>query len=580
MDARAAASLAPGTETPQVRWKWDVKIPMRDGVLLAASLYQPTSSNKPLPCIFSLTPYIAQRYHEPAITLAARGYVTLNVDVRGRGNSQGVFVPFVHEARDGHDIVSWLAKQPYCDGKIAMRGGSYGGYDQWMTASTSPEQLATIMPVASPFPGLDFPMRYNVFLPYSVQWLTLVAGKASQERIFRDEGFWGERFQQRLLNHEPFADLDEISGLPSPIFDEWVAHPRPDTYWDRMTPTTSEYQRINIPVLTMTGQFDGDQPGALEFYRRHLAGADPASKRHYLIIGPWDHAQTRAPTLETGGLVLGEASRIDMTDLDQQWYDWTLKGKAKPEFLKDYVAYYVTGAETWRYAPSLASVTAESRELHLHAPSGDANDAFGSGLLVSSPQVDGDPDDEYTYDPLDTGISELEMTSFDRPLFDQRDILLARGKALIYHTAPFDRAIEIAGFFRLTAWLSIDQPDTDFHVGIYEITSQGESLELTRTIMRARYRENLREERLIMSTEPQQYEFNTFPFVARRLDKGSRLRLVFRPLDSMYMERNYNSGKAVAHETAKDARSVRVRLLHDSKHASVLQMPIGAGSTR
>jgi predicted acyl esterase len=139
-----------------------------------------------------------------------------------------------------------------------------------------------------------------------------------------------------------------------------------------------------------------------------------------------------------------------------------------------------------------------------------------------------------------------------------------------------DREVEVAGFYRLSAWLSIDQPDTDFQVSVHEITATCESQELTRTMMRARYRTSQREQRLSTSTEPQHYEFDTFTFVARRLGKGSRLRLVFKPVDSLYFERNYNSGKPVAHETAQDARVVRVRLLHDLQHPSVLHVPIGA----
>jgi len=60
------------------------------------------------------------------------------VDVRGRGNSGGEFEPFTNEPRDGHDVAEWLAKQPFCDGKVAMWGGSYAGFDQWATVKEFP----------------------------------------------------------------------------------------------------------------------------------------------------------------------------------------------------------------------------------------------------------------------------------------------------------------------------------------------------------------------------------------------------------------------------------------------------------
>src|SRR5215813_6950921 len=117
-----------------VDFKWGITIPMRDGIHLAATLYTPRGQKEPAPCVFTLTPYIAQTYHERGMYFAAHGYVFAAVDVRGRGNSEGEFTPLLQEARDGHDVVEWLAQQGYCNGKVTMWGGSYAGYDQWATA--------------------------------------------------------------------------------------------------------------------------------------------------------------------------------------------------------------------------------------------------------------------------------------------------------------------------------------------------------------------------------------------------------------------------------------------------------------
>ena len=121
--------------------RWGVKIPMRDKVELNATLYLPkTPDGSPpkTPVIFTLTPYISDTYHARGAYFASHGYVFALVDVRGRGNSGGEFEPFANEPRDGHDVVEWLAKQPFCDGKVAMWGGSYAGFDQWATAKEFP----------------------------------------------------------------------------------------------------------------------------------------------------------------------------------------------------------------------------------------------------------------------------------------------------------------------------------------------------------------------------------------------------------------------------------------------------------
>src|SRR5438105_1556929 len=120
------AKPSPSAPPADYDLRWAVKIPMRDKVELNATLYLPKSANATAgrtPVIFTLTPYISDSYHARAAYFASHGYAFALVDVRGRGNSGGDFEPFANEARDGHDVVEWFAKQPFCDGKVAMWGG-------------------------------------------------------------------------------------------------------------------------------------------------------------------------------------------------------------------------------------------------------------------------------------------------------------------------------------------------------------------------------------------------------------------------------------------------------------------------
>src|SRR5712672_3661278 len=107
---RESSDLAEPTQA-DVQMQWGVKIPLRDGVHLNATLYLPKNCAKPSPVIFILTPYIAQKYHDRGLYFAAHGYPLLAVDGRGRGNSEGVFKPNINEARDGYDVVEWIARQ-------------------------------------------------------------------------------------------------------------------------------------------------------------------------------------------------------------------------------------------------------------------------------------------------------------------------------------------------------------------------------------------------------------------------------------------------------------------------------------
>jgi putative CocE/NonD family hydrolase len=191
--------------------RWGVKIPMPDKVELNATLYLPKAKDgapSKTPVIFTLTPYISDTYHARAAYFASHGYAFALVDVRGRGNSGGEFEPFAQEPRDGHDVVEWFAQQPFCDGKVAMWGGSYAGFDQWATAKEFPPHLATIVPAAAAHPPLDYPSLDNVGETYDVQWFTLTSGRAAQNNLFADQKFWRTKFLDAYKKHIAFKTLD------------------------------------------------------------------------------------------------------------------------------------------------------------------------------------------------------------------------------------------------------------------------------------------------------------------------------------------------------------------------------------
>ena len=565
--------------------RWGVKIPLRDKVELNATLYLPkTKDGTPsrTPVIFTLTPYISDSYHARAAYFASHGYAFALVDVRGRGNSSGEFEPFANEPRDGHDVVEWFAQQPFCDGKVAMWGGSYAGFDQWATAKEFPAHLATIVPAAAAHPPLDYPSTDNVGETYDVQWFTLTSGRAGQQNLFADQKFWRTKFLDAYKKHIAFKTLDSFVGNPSANFQRILKHPTADAYYDAMVPTREQFQKITLPILTITGQYDGDELGALTFYRDHLANASPETHaRHFLVIGPWDHAGTRTPTDEVGGVKFGPVSIVDLNDLHRQWYDWTMKNGTKPEFLKNQVAYYLlapgnSGANgEWKYADSLESFTANPKTFYLDSKNGDANGVFRSGALTEKQPNQGA--DQFVNDPLDTrrgenveGVEPNEKTAG----IDQRFALCIANDGLVYHTEPLPNETPLIGCPEVTLWVSIDTPDTDLATDLYEIQPDGTSIALWSDIRRLRYRESLREAKLVKPGEIVKCEFAPGLFVARRLMKGSRLRLVVYSPNSIFWQKNYNSGGVVADETAKDARAAHVKVYHDAQHASAIELPL------
>src|SRR4029077_4991113 len=424
--------------------RWGAKIPMRDKVELNATLYLPKTPDGPprkIPVVFTLTPYISDTYHDRGAYFASHGYVFALVDVRGRGNSAGEFEPFANEPRDGHDLVEWLAQQPFCDGKVAIWGGSYAGFDQWATAKEFPPHLATIVPAAAAHPGLDYPSLNNVGYLYDMQWFTHTSGRTGQQNLFGDSKFWRTKLLDAYKKHIAFSTLDSFVGNPSKNFQRILKHPAVDAYYDAMVPTADQFKKISLPILTITGQYDGDEPGAMSYYRDQIANASPEERaKHFLIIGPWDHPGTRTPTDAVGGVKFGPAAIVDLNDLHRQWYDWTMKNGAKPQFLKNQVVYYLlaagnTGANgEWKYAPNFAELVANPKTLYLDSKNGDANGAFRSGFLSDKQPAEGV--DQFVNDPMDTirGENVEGVEPKDKTAGIDQSFALCIGKdGLVYH---------------------------------------------------------------------------------------------------------------------------------------------------
>jgi uncharacterized protein len=586
----SSPSPSPAQPPADYDLRWNVKIPMRDKVELNATLYlRKTADGSPpkTPVIFTLTPYISDTYHARAAYFASHGYAFALVDVRGRGNSGGEFEPFANEPRDGHDVVEWLATQPFCDGKVAMWGGSYAGFDQWATAKEFPPHLATIVPAAAAHPSLDYPSLNNIGMTYDVHWYTLTSGRAAQDNLFADQKFWRTKFLDAYKKHIPFKSLDSFVGNPSVNFQRILKHPMADAYYDVMVPTREQFQKITLPILTITGQYDGDELGALTFYRDHLANASPEARaKHFLIIGPWDHAGTRTPTDEVGGVKFGPAAVVDLNDLHRQWYDWTMKEGPKPAFLKNRVAYYLlapgnTGTNgEWKYADNFESLLANPKTLYLETGPVMGNGVFRSGILHETRPKEGEgmiPPGKFVYDPLDTRRGEMVDGTDPKEKtagIDQTYALSIGNDGLVYHTDPLPNETPLIGCPALTLWVSIDTPDVDLSADLYEIQPDGTSIALWSDIRRLRYRESLREPKLVKPGEIVRCDFNPGLFVARRLMKGSRLRLVISSPNSTFWQKNYCSAGVVAEETAKDAHICHVQIHHDAAHPSAMQVPL------
>ena len=334
----------------------DQAVTARDGTRLSLRVWRPAGDGR-YPVVMQHTPYLSDESNTRARRFVAAGFAYASLDRRGRGTSGGQYRPLEGSGPDGADAVAWLADQPWSDGRVMTRGGSYRGMTQWQLLAEHPEHLVASVPTALVFPGWDFPNPRGMFLAYAARWLAYTEGRSSNPGIFSDTSFWHARYLDAWRGNHPFSELAERAGVPGDTFRRWLSHPGYDDFWRGLNPAPEDYAGMTQPVLSITGYFDGDQEGTLRYYREHQQHASPAAaERHWLLIGPWDHAGTRSPRDSVNGLQLDEAAVVDLDQLHIDWYRHVLDAAPRPELLTDRVVFYVVGLEAWQSAPSLEDV--------------------------------------------------------------------------------------------------------------------------------------------------------------------------------------------------------------------------------
>jgi putative CocE/NonD family hydrolase len=581
-----AAHVGPGYDIQMSRM-----IPVRDGVQLEAWITRPSNLAGRAPTVLTLTQYDIDggRHGPDVVTFVKRGYVFVQVLTRGRGRSGGAKDDSLglQVGRDGHDVVEWIAAQPWSDGRVVMYGGSFVGMTQWRTAAQHPPHLAAIAPYVPIYPGWDVPNTNGIPQAWSAVILGYTSGRSLNPGFIANSEYWQGKMLEQYARYRPFAELDEAIGIAPDdwwmtsahgerrsFMKTWLDHVGDEAYNLAAEPKPQDFAKMDFPVLSATGYFDDDQPGTLRYYRRHLANALPsAASRHYLVIGPWDHSGTQTPTKEIEGLAIPDAAVIDMQKLHADWYDWVLGRGARPGFLRDKVAYFMLGADEWRYAQSLdAASSGQDLTFYLDAPEGTPADVFHSGGLASDPPG-AQPPAIIVSDPHE--LPELDVARYaqDETLTSQfRDF---QKRAVVFHTKAFSSDVEVAGHLRLQLTVQSDTPDFDLWAQVLMVEPDGSTVRLGEDIRRARFRDGPFKQELLKPDQVVEIPFD-FLWMARRIPAGARLRLTIAPLNSPNWQKNFNSGGRIGYETLADARIAHIQVFHDGKRASRLVLPLAA----
>ncbi|HEU5439492.1 MAG TPA: CocE/NonD family hydrolase [Ktedonobacterales bacterium] len=554
-----APGATPGGSEP--RTLFDQRVPMRDGVTLSADLTLPpgATEGRRLPAILQRTPYLkaSMPTYEIARFFAGRGYVFVAVDVRGRGDSEGEWVPYVNDGRDGFDAIEWMATQPWSNGRVGTRGGSYLGRIQWLTALEQPPHLGAMVVAVPPSdPFVETPT--GLPSPIHLCWEHYVSGRVLQPM---EAVNWSAVYE-----HLPLMTMDEAAGRLIRHWREDIAHPQLDEYWDRIC-YQNRFERVNVPVLHVSGWFDDEQVGTPRNFAGMVASGAPAVRdRQRLLMGPWGHAINT--TQKLGDVDFGPQALIDLRGEEARWFDRWLKDDE--DSASGPVRIFVMGDNVWRDEREWPLARTQWTPYYLSS-GGRANSRFGDGALSAAAPGPDVPPDTYRYDPARPVPFITEPTSSQIGGPDDYAAVLRRDDVLVYASEPLAADTEVTGPVAVELYAASSTPDTDFMAMLLDVHPNGFAQRLCDGMVRARFHEGMDRPSLIEPGSTYQYRIDCW-HTAQVFKAGHRIALTITSSAFPKFDRNLNTGAPLG-QTSEMAVAEQT-ILHDAAHPSAVILPI------
>lgn len=556
----ALVTLAAGPLGAQVERRDAVRTAMRDGVTLVSDIWLPAGGGR-VPAIVIRTPYGRRADWMDGKGVgeyfAAHGYAVVVQDVRGTGESGGTFQFLFQEINDGYDAIEWIAKQPWSNGRVATMGLSYFGASQWVTARTRPPHLVCMAPTAAG--GMYFNELPYVGGAFGASWALNWLNRFGPDRVDPKKVDW-----DRVARHRPLRTADSVMGRVMPVYRDFLDHPTLDAYWARLQYFDEDFRAATLPALTITGWFDGNQPGAL-FYWRGMRQFSKAKDRQYLLAGPWDHTQTWSGGGEAiGAFRWGKTGIVDYRPIQLAWFDYCLKGSAK-SFPYPRARVFVTGSNEWRDFPEYPPAASTRKYLYLHSD-GRANTAQGDGRLDWHPPQR-ETADRYTYDPRNPTPGPDEDAGTDvAPIQKRPDVL-------VYTSAPLTAPLTIIGQTKLDLFVASDGYDTDFAAVLIDRFPDGRSIMIGPKIgiFRARYRAGFNQELPMVPGRPTRLMIDLYD-AAHTFLPGHRIQVQVSSAAYPHFNPNQNTGNPVATDTV--FRTAHQMVIHEATFASRLILPV------
>jgi putative CocE/NonD family hydrolase len=557
-DAQKSADSAP---TYQLKIDFNQRVKMRDGVELDADVYRPDATGK-FPVIIARTPYNKSTETGNHLAMgryfAARGYVYVAQDVRGRGDSDGVFIPYRNDGPDGYDSIEWCASQPWSNGKVGTIGQSYLGYDQWIAAVQQPPHLAAMIVLTTPpDPIVESPT--GLPSPTYMSWYNLLLGHTLHNDAAVD---WNA-----LYWHLPLDTMDSAGGYHSVYWQEAINHPGINSWWEPLI-YQDKYDRVHVPIMHVSGWYDDEQAGAIMNYiGMTQKGPMDQRKNQKLLVGPWPHAINS--THKLGEVEFGPTGQIDLFGYELRWFDYWLKNLDTGIMSEPPVRIFLMGKNEWKDEPDWPIPGTQMVKYYLNSE-GHANSLYGNGTLSLQPPAS-PTSDRYSYDPANpvpfiTGATFSQLGGPDdyRPVERRDDVL-------VYTSEAFAKQQLICGPVRAHLYASSSATDTDFTVKFLDVWPNGFAQRMSDGMVRARFRDGGDKMSLIEPGKIYAYDVDVWN-TCQEFPEGHRMRIEVASSAFPKYDRNQNTGEPLG-RTA-NIKIAQQTIYHDAEHPSYVTIPL------
>ncbi len=565
-----AAAVRADTAPYAVKFENNVAVVMRDGVTLRADVYRPDAPGK-FPVLLERTPYNKYSNIDTGLRGAARGYVVVLEDVRGRDASEGEWYPFKYEGADGYDSVEWCAGLPYSDGKVGMIGGSYVGATQMLAAVAAPPHLVGIFPTIT---GSNYHEHWayqgGAFMQLLSQaWSSALAVNVLSRRTGGSALASHWDYMKAPADY-PVIDPGTAKGVADYYFD-WIAHPTYDDYWKQWS-IEEHFSQVAVPMVIVAAWYDIFQDGSIRNYmglRRHAA-TQAARSGQRLIIIPGGHSGFGR---KIGQVDFGADAVMDLEGYGYRWYDHLMKGVDNGVDREKPVRIFVMGRNVWRDEEDWPLARARPTRFYLHS-AGRANSLSGDGRLGAEAPGD-EQADRYVYNPDDPvpthgGGILGDPAGYPAGPLDQRTVE-ARGDVLVYTAAPFKEDTEVTGPVSLELYVSSSALDTDFTGKLVDVAPDGTAINLTDGILRARYRGSMERAELMKPGETYRLTIDLWS-TSNVFLAGHSLRVEVASSNFPRFDRNPNTGASP--EAAGPRVAATNVVYHDATRPSALVIPV------